>query len=283
MDALKFFQTKYISKLLGVFFICLFSLSTFAQEDKKVICKSANLLSEAQQNLQKNKFTAAEAEYRKAISLNPKAETGKYNLGTAYYGKEKNAEAMYRFKQAAATSTNKADKHKAFHNLGNTFMNEKNYQNAVNAYKDALRNNPNDEETRYNLALAKDMLDKNPPAPDEDGEDEADDQKPQEQDSQDKEDDQENKDKDDNDGDQDQDDEGEDKDEKKGDEKEGDKEDKPDEPADQPQEQQPVPGKLSPEQVESILEALNNEEKRVQEKMNAEKQRGEKIKSSKDW
>ena len=89
MDALKVFQTKYISRLLGVFFICLFSISTFAQEDKKVIRKSANLLSEAQQNLQKNKFTAAEAEYRKAISLNPKAETGKYNLGTAYYGKEK--------------------------------------------------------------------------------------------------------------------------------------------------------------------------------------------------
>ena len=260
MGTLNLFQTKYFSKFLGLIFAFLFSISSFAQEDEKVIRKANNLLSEAQQNLQKNRFTAAEAEYRKAISLNPKTETGKYNLGTAYYGKEKNAEAMYRFKQAAASASNKADKHKAFHNLGNTFMNEKNYQNAVNAYKDALRNNPNDEETRYNLALAKDLLDKNPPAPDEDGDD-----------------------KDDQDGDQDQEDQGEDKDEKKGDEKEGDKEEKPDEPGDQPQEQQPVPGQLSPEQVESILEAMNNEEKRVQEKMNAEKQRGEKIKSSKDW
>ncbi len=281
MGTLNLFQTKYFSKFLGLIFAFLFSISSFAQEDEKVIRKANNLLSEAQQNLQKNRFTAAEAEYRKAISLNPKTETGKYNLGTAYYGKEKNAEAMYRFKQAAASASNKADKHKAFHNLGNTFMNEKNYQNAVNAYKDALRNNPNDEETRYNLALAKDLLDKNPPAPDEDGDDEADDQKPQEQDSQDNDDNQE--DKDDQDGDQDQEDQGEDKDEKKGDEKEGDKEEKPDEPGDQPQEQQPVPGQLSPEQVESILEAMNNEEKRVQEKMNAEKQRGEKIKSSKDW
>ena len=283
MKTLNIFQTKYFSKFLGLLFVLLFSISSIAQEDEKVIRKSNNLLSEAQQNLQKDRFTAAEAEYRKAISLNPKSETGKYNLGTAYYGRDKNAEAMYRFKQAAATATNKADKHKAFHNLGNTFMNEKNYQNAVNAYKDALRNNPNDEETRYNLALAKDLLDKNPPAPDEDGEDEADDKKPQEQDSQDKKDDSENQDKDDSDGDKDQEDKGEDKEEKKGDEKDGDKEEKPDEPGDQPQEQQPVPGQLSPQQVESLLEAMNNEEKRVQEKMNADKQRGEKMKSSKDW
>ena len=283
MKTLNIFQTKYFSKFLGLLFVLLFSISSIAQEDEKVIRKSNNLLSEAQQNLQKDRFTAAEAEYRKAISLNPKSETGKYNLGTAYYGRDKNAEAMYRFKQAAATATNKADKHKAFHNLGNTFMNEKNYQNAVNAYKDALRNNPNDEETRYNLALAKDLLDKNPPAPDEDGEDEADDKKPQEQDSQDKNDDSENQDKDDSDGDKDQEDKGENKEEKKGDEKDGDKEEKPDEPGDQPQEQQPVPGQLSPQQVESLLEAMNNEEKRVQEKMNADKQRGEKMKSSKDW
>lgn len=283
MKTLNIFQTKYFSKFLGLLFVLLFSISSIAQENEKVIRKSNNLLSEAQQNLQKERFTAAEAEYRKAISLNPKSETGKYNLGTAYYGRDKNAEAMYRFKQAAATATNKADKHKAFHNLGNTFMNEKNYQNAVNAYKDALRNNPNDEETRYNLALAKDLLDKNPPAPDEDGEDEADDKKPQEQDSQDKKEDSENKDKDDSDADKDQEDKGEDKEEKKGDEKDGDKEEKPDQPGDQPQEQQPVPGQLSPQQVESLLEAMNNEEKRVQEKMNADKQRGEKMKSSKDW
>ncbi|HAV54019.1 MAG TPA: hypothetical protein DCX41_03680, partial [Aequorivita sp.] len=46
---------------------------------------------------------------------------------------------------------------------GNTYMNEKKYTEAVEAYKNALRNNPNDDETRYNLALAKDMLEKNPP------------------------------------------------------------------------------------------------------------------------
>ena len=55
------------------------------------------------------------------------------------------------------------EKHKAYHNLGNTFMNDKKYQEAVESYKEALRNNPKDDETRYNLALAKDLLEKNPP------------------------------------------------------------------------------------------------------------------------
>lgn len=283
MYTLSFFHKRPLPTLLGLLFVFFFSISAIAQEDKKVIRKADNLMSEAQQNLQKDRFTAAEAEYRKAISLNPKAEIAKYNLGTAYYGKEKNAEAMYRFKQAAATATSKSEKHKAFHNLGNTFMNEKNYQNAVNAYKDALRNNPNDEETRYNLALAKELLDKNPPAPDEDGEDETEEKKPQEQDSQENEEDKEDQDDDSDQGEQDQEDTGEDEEDKKGDEKEGDKEDKPEEQGDNPQEQQPVPGQLSPEQVKSLLDALENDEKRVQEKMNADKQRGEQIKSDKDW
>src|SRR5690606_5858114 len=143
-------------------FMLMVSVSTFAQqqlkEQKKDFKAAQNFLSEAQQSLQKDEFPPAEADYRKAISLNPKSETAKYNLGTAYYGKDKNAEAMLRFKQAASTATEKSEKHKAFHNLGNTFMNEKKYSEAVEAYKNALRNNPNDDETRYNLALAKDML-----------------------------------------------------------------------------------------------------------------------------
>ncbi|WP_435373015.1 tetratricopeptide repeat protein [Aequorivita aurantiaca] len=267
-----------------------FSINSFAQpqqskEQEADFRASQNYLSEAQQALQKEEFSTAEADYRKAISLNPKGEIAKYNLGTAYYGKEKNAEAMLRFKQAATAATSKAEKHKAFHNLGNTFMNEKKYSEAVEAYKNALRNNPNDDETRYNLALAKDMLEKNPPPP-EDKDDKNKDQNEDEKD-QDKKDQQEKDDKN-KEGDQ-----GDEKDEKdKGDEKqdkkEGDKDkgnpEKPkDEEGDKPQQQQPVPGQLSPQQVKSLLEAMNNEEKKTQEKINAEKQKGAKVKTEKDW
>ena len=272
--------------------VVMLSFSTFAQpqqskKQKKELKPAQNFLSEAQQSLQKNEFPVAEADYRQAISLNPKSETAKYNLGTAYYGKEKNAEAMLRFKQAASSATDKAEKHKAFHNLGNTFMNEKNYSEAVEAYKNALRNNPNDDETRYNLALAKDMLEKNPPPPQD--KDDKNKDKNKDNKDQDKKDQQDKQDK------KDQGDKGDQKDDKdKGDQnqdkKEGDKDkdtgkpDKPkDEEGDKPQQQQPVPGQLSPQQVKSLLEAMNNEEKKTQEKINAEKQKGSKVKTDKDW
>jgi tetratricopeptide (TPR) repeat protein len=231
----------------------------------------------------KGDFSKAEADYRQAISLNPKDDTAKYNLGTAYYNKEMNDIAMNRFKQAASVADSKADKHKAFHNLGNTYMNEKKYQEAVESYKNALRNNPKDEETRYNLALAKELLEdqeKNGGGGDDNKD--QDDKK------------EENKDKQDNENNKKDGDDGEDKKEQdKGDEeqdkKEGDDEKdkgKPDEPKEDKQEkqpQQPQPGKLSPQQVKNLLEAMNNEEKKVQDKINAKKQKVAKVKSAKDW
>lgn len=278
-----FFQKKVMRNISLVLCMLLFSLNSFAQqlakEQKKEMKAAQNYLSEAQQSLQKNEFAPAEADYRKAISLNPKSEVAKYNLGTAYYGKEKNAEAMLRFKQAATTAIDKTEKHKAFHNLGNTFMNEKKYTEAVEAYKNALRNNPNDDETRYNLALAKDMLEKNPPPP-EDKDDKDKDKK--DQDKKDQKDQQDKK---------DQGDKGDQKDDKdKGDQKEDNKDKDEKQPenqkegeGDKPQQQQPVPGQLSPQQVKSLLEAMNNEEKKTQDKINAEKQKGAKVKTDKDW
>ncbi|MEM0572697.1 tetratricopeptide repeat protein [Aequorivita flava] len=275
-----------------IFIVCAaaFSLNSFAQQtqaQQKEIKAAQHFMSEAQQALQKDKFAIAEADYRQAISLNPKNETAKYNLGTAYYGKEKNAEAMLRFKQAAATADSKAEKHKAFHNLGNTYMNEKKYTEAVESYKNALRNNPNDDETRYNLALAKDMLEKNPPPP-QDKNDENKDKNEDKKDQENK--DQENKDNKNNEGDKGDEKEDKDKGDQQEDKKEGDNEkdqgkpDKPkDEEGDKPQQQQPVPGQLSPQQVKSLLEAMNNEEKKTQEKINAEKQKGTKVQSDKDW
>ena len=253
------------------------------KEKEKIQKEALELLSDASLEIQKDNFPRAEAEYRKAIALNPVDETGKYNLGNAYYNKQKNSEAMGRFKQAASIATTKGEKHKAFHNLGNTFMNDAKYQEAVDAYKNALRNNPTDDETRYNLALAKDMLEKNPPqggGGDDDKEEEDKDKKENE----------EKKDEGDNEeeGDKGDQKENEDKGDEKEDKKEGDNEKDKGEPKDQkeddqPQQQQPVPGKLSPQQVKNLLEAMNNEEKKVQDKINAQKQKGAKVKSKKDW
>src|SRR5690554_3434099 len=195
MDNSEMKISKFKSGKILLIALMIISISAFAQQtkDQKRELKAAqNYLSEAQQALQKDEFATAEADFRNSISLNPKNEVAKYNLGTAYYGREKNAEAMLRFKQAATSATTKAQKHQAFHNLGNTYMNEKKYQEAVESYKNALRNNPNDDQTRYNLALAKDMLEKNPPPPEdkddkkEDSKDNKEQEKDQDQKDQDK-------------------------------------------------------------------------------------------------
>lgn len=270
-------------KLLSVFILTFSSLvSVIAQEkEDRDIIESKKLLSDAGLEMKNGNFPLAEADYRKAISLNPKDEIGKYNLGTAYYNKEMNANAMQRFLQAASVASNKTEKHKAFHNLGNTFMNDKKYKEAVETYKNALRNNPTDDETRYNLALAKKMLEEEQKKGGDD-EDNKDKDNKENQNNKDKKDNKDNKEGDDGDEKEDK-----DKGNEKDDKKEGDeKEDKgnPEQPKEEKKDRkQPVPGKLSTQQIKNLLEAMNNEEKKVQDKINAEKQKGIKIKNSKDW
>ena len=289
---INYFKYKmYISRLktLCVFLVFNFGTSIIAQEankeKQKVLKESKEFLSEANYEMENDNFFLAEAAYREAIATNPEEDTGKYNLGIAYYDKEMNDVAMSRFKQAAAVADTKSDKHKVFHNLGNTFMNEKLYKEAVESYKNALRNNPKDEETRYNYALAKELLEeqeKNGGGDDnkenqENQEDKQEEEKKENQDN-------ENNKKDKEDGDQKNE---QNKGEEEQDKKEGNENEdkgKPEEPKDKKQQQQPTePGKLSPQQVKNLLEAMNNEEKKVQEKINAKKQKGTKVKPEKDW
>lgn len=289
---INYFKYKmYISRLetLCVFLVFNFGTSIIAQEvnkeKQKVLKESKEFLSEANYEMENDNFFLAEAAYREAIATNPEEDTGKYNLGIAYYDKEMNDVAMSRFKQAAAVADTKSDKHKVFHNLGNTFMNEKLYKEAVESYKNALRNNPKDEETRYNYALAKELLEeqeKNGGGDDnkENQENQEDKQEEEKKENQDNKNNKKNK----EDGDQKNE---QNKGEEEQDKKEGNENEnkgKPEDPKDNKQQQQPTePGKLSPQQVKNLLEAMNNEEKKVQEKINAKKQKGTKVKPEKDW
>lgn len=292
-------REKHILSVVFMLVTLLFSSEISAQakekdtkkEERQLLRETTALVSDASLALADDKFVEGEADYRKAIAINPKSETAKYNLGNAYYNKDKNDEAMTRFQQAADVATDKSDKHGAYHNLGNTYMNAKKYQEAVDAYKNALRNNPTDDETRYNLALAKEMLEKNPPKGgdgDNKDQDKNQDKNDKNEDNQDKKD-EEGKEKEGDKGDEQEDkDKGDEKDEeKKGDNKED--QGKPDKPNDgekdkkDQKQQQPQPGQMSPQQIKNLLEAMNNEEKKVQEKINAKKQKGAKIKSEKDW
>ena len=267
-----FKYNMYISRLktLCIYLVFNFGTSIIAQEvnneKQKILKESKGFLSKANYEMENDNFSLAEAAYREAIAINPEEDTGKYNLGIAYYDKEMNDVAMSRFKQAAAVADTKSDKHKVFHNLGNTFMNEKLYKEAVESYKNALRNNPKDEETRYNYALAKELLEeqeKNSGGDDnkenqENQEDKQEEEKKENQDN-------ENNKKDKEDGDQKNE---QNKGEEEQDKKEGNENEnkgKPEDLKDNKQQQQPTePGKLSPQQVKNLLEAMNNEEKKVQ-------------------
>lgn len=232
-------------------------------------------------------FNQAEAQYRKASALNPDAAEATYNLGNLYYTNDKKYNSVENYKKAAESSTSKEEKHKIFHNLGNSFLENKQYKEAVDAYKNALRNDPTDDETRYNLALAKQEDEKNGGGGGGGG---GDDDENQEKDQDNKEGDKDEKSDGKNEGDQ-QEKEGQDKEGDKGDDKESDKgensegENGDGKPKEQDQGQQPqrVEGKLTPQQARQLLEAMSNEEQKIQEKVNAKKQKGKSVKTEKDW
>lgn len=209
------------------------------------------------------KYAEAEAEYRISESKNQKKAIASYNLGNAIYRQNQTTEAKYHYVKALSNAKNKTDKHRIYHNLGNILMKAKDYSGAVEAYKNALRNNPSDDETRYNYALAKKFLKDNPPKKNDD---KSKDKKNQ------KEDQKKNKDQKD-DKDQDKDKNKDQKDQKK------DQKDK-DQNGNKPQPQQ---GGVSKQRLQNLLDAVNNEEKKVQDKVNQQKVRTNPKKAEKDW
>jgi tetratricopeptide (TPR) repeat protein len=252
-------------KKILLYSFLLLSLAIHAQEKDKDLPKGNDSFAE-------KKYADAEADYRVSESGNPKKSMASYNLGNAIYKQNQSEEAKYHYAKAIKTAKTKEEKHKAFHNIGNTLMKAKDYTNAVDAYKNALRNNPADEETRYNYALAKKMLKDNPPK--KDGKDKDKDKNDKKDDKKDK---SQDKDKDKKD---DKKDEGKDKDKDK---KEGDK-DKDKNDKDQGQGQpKPQPGGISKQRLENLLDAVNNEEKKVQDKVNKQKAQTNPKKAEKDW
>ena len=271
---------KWVLVLFGIFIVSVAPAQSLQEENKKIAKETNKLLRSAEENLADNDFATAEATYREAVAKSPDNVKAKYNMANMYYGKEKPSQAASRLIQASRVAETKEDKHKIFHNLGNSFMEQKKYKEAVEAYKNALRNNPKDEETRYNYALAKKMLEENPESGGG-GEDEQD----QDQDQTDKENREEGE-QEPEEGEGENEDQGGDPDENSQDQpKDEDENGEPDpKPGEgDPKPQQPKPGQLSPEQIKSLLEAMNNEEKKVQDKINAERAKGAKTRNDKDW
>ncbi len=103
-------------------------------------------------------YDKAEVEYRKAVEIDPNGSEALYNLGNALLRQEKAQEAMDQFTMAAKRATDKKNLAEVHHNMGVICQASKDYANAVEYYKQALRENPTDHETRYNLAVAMKQL-----------------------------------------------------------------------------------------------------------------------------
>lgn len=107
-------------------------------------------------------FEKAEIEYRKALELNPKSVDAMYNLGNALFcqavnSQEKGNEALKQYSTATKLETDKEKLAQIYHNIGTLLYSAQQYPQSVEAYKESLRNNPCDHETRYNLAKAMHM------------------------------------------------------------------------------------------------------------------------------
>lgn len=270
-----------------VAFIVSFS-TVFGQELRKESMKNTY---EGVSFIDQNKPAQAEKAFRTASAIDTLNAVSDYNLGNTLFKLGATEESFGHYKTASVKSNNESIEHQAFHNIGNVYMQRKEYENAVQAYKEALKRNPDDDETRYNYALAKKMLEDEQQNQDQDQkqnqEQQQDQKQDQKQDQQNEGGDGENKeDQGDGDSKEDQsDDEGKNQKEKE-EQKKGDGEEKEErgkKPENQPQQNSPQPQELSKQQIEALLQALQNEENKVQEKMNAQKVQGPKLKVEKDW
>lgn len=212
----------------------------FGQKSERDYMRSGNKL------YNDSLFVKAEVDYRKALELNPKSTDAMYNLGNALLMQNKAKEAMEQFDAVTRIEKDKGKLARAYHNMGVILQSSKQYPQCIEAYKQSLRNNPHDDETRYNLALAQKML--------------KDQQQQQNQDKQ-----QEQK-----------------QDQKQDDQKDQNKDQNEDQKKQPQQNQQQNKNEMSKENAEQLLNAVMQDEKNVQDKVKKQIQvSGKKL--EKDW
>ena len=141
-------KSKYI---LFILFVILAAGASAQKIERDYIRKGNRLFNDSV-------FVDAEVNYRKALEVNPKSTVSMYNLGNTLSQQQKIKDAMEQYVAAGKIEKDKMKLAHIYHNMGVLFQAGKDYAQAVEAYKMSLRNNPKDDETRYNLALAQKML-----------------------------------------------------------------------------------------------------------------------------
>ncbi len=228
---------------------------TDAQEERKFIRKGNAQFTDSA-------YLESEIEYRKALDKTGNSFEGQFNLGDALYKQEKFNDALDQFNILAETETNPDHLAMIHHNIGNSYFAMEKYKESVEAYKNALRNNPTDHDSRYNLIVAQKMLKQQ-----EDQKDKQDQNKEQNKD-QDKEE-QKKQDQDQQKQDQDQ-----NKDQQNQDQKEQEQQ--------KNQQQQQAQEQMSKEDAQRLLNAIQQDEDELQKKLQKAKA-AQKTKSEKNW
>jgi Ca-activated chloride channel family protein len=241
---------QFLKNISSLVFLIFFSLSATAQtkEIEAQNKKSRTLIRNGNSSYQNNNFDKAELNYRKALVIDPKSKSANYNLGNTLYSQQKFQESQEYYEKSIDKNDDKLSRARAYHNMGNACFKSNQLEQAILAYENALKLNPSDMETKYNLAMAKKQQ-KNKGGGKND-------QKQDKKDNQDK------------------------KDDQKKSSGSGNPQEKPEEAKSEPK---PDSKSMSKEQAQRLLEALKNQEQNTQNKMEAKKTKPEPKKGEKDW
>jgi len=201
-------------------------------------------------------FSDAEVNFKKGTEKAPANFEAQFNLGDAYFKQQRYDEAIKSYQSSLAMARTDTEKSKVHYNVGNSLLKSQKIEESIEEYKKSLKLNPHDQEAKYNLSYALEML-KNQEQQEDQKQDKKDEEKKDEQ-----------KDK---------------KEEKKEDQQKKQDQQKQDQQKkeEEKQQQQQQPQKISKEEAERILEALKDNEKDLQKELR--KVKGKKVKTDKDW
>ena len=141
-----------------ILFVLSVSVVSFGQNERKHVRSGNKLFMEAAKDTTKIdsvKFSNAETEYRKALNKKPNDLLWNFNLADAIYKQQRYDEAAGKFAELAEKMETPEEKGRVLHNLGNSQLLNQKIDESIETYKKALRKNPTDLDTKYNLAYAQ--------------------------------------------------------------------------------------------------------------------------------
>jgi len=230
---------------------------------------------------QEKKYDAAQKSYEQGLKKDPESFKGNFNLGDALYQKGDYENARKAFNAGIQSTNDKVLQARAYHNIGNTFLKEKKWEEAVNAYKNSLKLNAKDPSAKYNLAYAQAMMKKQKQKNKDNKKNKKENKDQNKKNQQNKDQNKKDQNKKDQDKKNQQNKDQQNKDQKDKGQSSKDQQNKDQQKKEGQQHPQPMPSKLSKQEAENLLNALNQEERQLHQK--EKKETGVPVQLDKDW